>query len=252
MNEGTKGFLKKYGLWIVGGIAGLYLVYKYMGSSGSASSGSSSLASQYAATLNAQNQYSAQAGQYALQQNAQAMEYAQQTNQLNAQLAATQMQQEVAGIQAAGSTLSSVIGVQSALPTATINAAAAQNQQALSAAAQVASAGLSAVPGSVQGAAFALQAAQQPWDAVAQAVSSSGGAQAFNSMATSLGQSAGAAASSANASIQASNQQNAAILGTIGTVAGAVLGGPVGAGIGASLGGAVAPKSGYVPTGTFV
>ena len=175
-------FWKRYGLWIGVGLIAFYFIYKYLG----AGSSGSSTASQYAAMLNAQNAYSAQAGQYALQQNAQQMAYTEQTNQLNAQLQATQMQETVAGVQAAGQTISGIIGAESALPATAINAAAAQNEAALQSAAGVAAAGLSAVPGSVQGAAEAINATTQPWDAVAQAVVGSTGGQAWNSLASSL------------------------------------------------------------------
>jgi hypothetical protein len=217
LSEVTKNpVIRKYGIWIVGGLVAVYLAYKYI-FSGSASAGSSQASSQaqsYADYLNAANQYQTQ-------QAAIAAQATEQQNQLNAQLAVTQGDQTVAGVQAAGSALQEIITAQDQLPATIVNAATADSQTALMAAAQAASAGLSAVPGSIQGAAQAISATQQPWDALAQGLGN-GQAAAYNSLATSIDSSTAASSSAARASTSASvaaNQASANALNTIGTVA---------------------------------
>lgn len=209
--------IKKYGLWIVGGLAAVYLAYKYIGSGSSAATSAGTVSSatglddaQYAAYVQAQEAATSQ-------QNAAQLA----NNQLNAQLAATQGEQTVQETAAVGSTLSQVITAQDALPAAIVNAATADSQTALMAAASAASAGLSAVPGSIQASADAIAATEQPWDALAQSEGTSQSA-AFNSLATSVSNSTAAAASASGSSARASsaaNQSSNSMWSTIGTVA---------------------------------
>lgn len=211
LSEITKNpVIQKYGLWIVGGIVALYLVYKYV-LSGNASTSANSQAQSYANYLNAANQYQTQQDSI----NAQATS---QQNQLNAQLAATQGQQTVEGIGAAGTALSQIITAQDQLPAAIVNAATADSQTALVTAAQAASAGLSAVPGSIQASADAIAATEQPWDALAQG-ESNGQVAAYNSLATSINNSTAASASAASSSTNASIAANQAQAQTTGAVA---------------------------------
>lgn len=195
--------VRKYGLWILGGVVGLYLVYKYLGNSNAAP-----------ATAASASGFDPAYAQYAL---------ASQTEANNAAQAAavTNAQATVAETQAVGSTLSQVIQAQDVLPATVINAATADSQTALQGAAQVAAAGVSAVPGSIQASADAIAATEAPWSALAAGEGASTAA-AYNMLGTTASESVRAASSSAASSSSASvaaNQSSSNTASTIGTIA---------------------------------
>lgn len=148
--------LKRHWPYVLGGVAGLYLIYKYMGSS-STSSSTSTVDPNALAYAQGQSQLQAQTtlGMAQIQANSNAATAAQnlQSAQLAAQSNNATQQNEIAYNTALGSTASSVgnsiaqvIQAQSVLPAVAINSAMQENQTTLQASAATAIAGINAVP----------------------------------------------------------------------------------------------------------
>jgi len=146
--------LKKYWPWAAGGLVGIYIVYKYVGSSSTiATTTSSGLDPAALAYQSQQNQLQAQTSvamaQVQTQADAQTAAQNLAMSTLNAQSTVANMNAETAYNTALGSTASSVgssiaqvIQAQSLLPATAINAAMNNNQTALQASAATAIAGI--------------------------------------------------------------------------------------------------------------
>lgn len=221
--EHMKDWAKKHWVLIAAGIAAIYLVSKYFGSSSSASSGTSDAAT--VAGYNAQIAASNAAAQSTSDQ------YQLAQNTLAAQSEATTQQAQVANTTAIGSVIgqigsaiSSTIAAQSALPAAAINAVSINNQQALAGAATVAATGVVAVPGIMQAGANQIVASYAPVTAfgstlvgLSQSIASMGMG-AFNAVGSTATGGASAAASSAQTAANA-NANTSAQLGQLATTA---------------------------------
>jgi hypothetical protein len=207
--EHVKETLKKHWPLIAAGIAGVYILYTYMGSSSSASSSDDS----DAATLAAQQ---AAAAQTAATNTANDQAYALQSQQISAAATAQGQANEVSQTQAVGSAvgdigsaISSVIQSQSIIPAEAINAAGTSNQEALIGAASVAAEGIQSIPGAIQAATNSITASYTPLAILGQSLIGLNnnigglGTAAVNAVGQSVSSSAGSAASSAAASAQA-------------------------------------------------
>lgn len=220
--EEAKEFLKKHWPLVAGGVAAVYLLYTYMGSSSSASSSSD-------ASLAAANAAAAQAN---TANNTAAMQYQLQSQSLSNQATATAQAAEVSQTQAVGSAIGNIgtaiattIAAQSYLPAQAINAASTNNQAALLGAATVAAQGISSTPGAIQAAANAVTGAYAPLSIVGSSLIGLNdhigalGQSAVNAVGQSVSGSAGSAAQSAAASAQANAQATAAVAGTVSNTA---------------------------------
>lgn len=220
---------KKILPWALGGVV-LFLIVVYELKKGSSSAATD--ASIDPATGVPYAVETAQQGQYASANNesakiaiaAQAQQDASNiaTAQLNASINATQQQNEIQAVTAIGETISKIDSANAIIPATAINAATNQNQAALLAAAQVAAAADSAVPGVIQGAASVLAASNLPYASYGKAVANSGSVQAINSLGSNLAQSEQASAAVSTAATNAAaarTASNNATWSTIGTVA---------------------------------
>lgn len=219
--EEAKEFLKKHWPLVAGGVAAVYLLYTYMGSSSSASSGNASLAAANAAAAQANTA-----------NNAASMQYQLQSQSLSNQATATAQAAEVSQTQAVGSAIGNIgtaiattIAAQSYLPAQAINAASTNNQAALLGAATVAAQGISSTPGAIQAAANAVTGAYAPLSIVGSSLIGLNdhigalGQSAVNAVGQSVSGSAGSAAQSAAASAQANAQATGAIAGAVSNTA---------------------------------
>jgi hypothetical protein len=227
MDSATAEKLKKFSPWIIGGVVGLFVLYKYAGG-GSSGGGGADYSSYYAAQA---------------QQNAQGAQIALANRQLDAQIAATNAQNQTAQIGAVGSAASTIAGsiaqviqAQSYLPATAINASAAQNQAALMASAGVSAAAFGALPGMMDAMAKETLAGYSPLamygssliglqtgvNAVG-AAALNGVATSANSAVTSTANSASAAASANASAANSSNQSNASMFGSLAQLGGMAL-----------------------------
>jgi hypothetical protein len=206
--EEAKEFLKKHWPLVAGGVAAVYLLYTYMGSSSSASSGNAATTQASSANTSLQSQ------------------------SLNNQATATAQAAEVAQTQAVGSAIGSIgsaiattIAAQSYLPAQAINAASINNQSALMGAAMVAAQGLSSLPGDITAASNAVSASYIPLSIFGSTLIGLNdhigalGQSAVNAVGQSVAGSAGSAAQSAAASAQANAQATGAIAGAVSNTA---------------------------------
>lgn len=153
--------IKSHWPYVVGGLVGVYIIYKYTGASSTTTATSSGVDPNMLAYAAQQNQLQAQSSlanqQMQLQANAQQAAINLQNAQLQAQSNNATQRNEIAYNTALGSTASSignsiasVIQAQSALPAAAINAAMAENQTALQTSAATAIAGINANSSNIQ------------------------------------------------------------------------------------------------------
>jgi hypothetical protein len=233
--------VKKNGVIIVGALAGIYLVIKYMrGSSASAApSAGNGMASYLAASNQSQalaQQGNFQAAQLQLAANAQASQNQLQRDQLSAatnvaMAAAATAQTNAIGNTAGqiGSAISSIVQSQSLLPALAMNNVGAMNQQTLSSAARVAAATIASVPGALYAVGTVAQATAAPIAQYGRALNGFDttlaytGANAMNSIVGVSTPSVIAAANSASASAQANAQASAATMAALSNVATAAI-----------------------------
>jgi hypothetical protein len=185
---------------VLGGVVGLYVVSRFMGggSGGSDMSGYFAAQAQASAANNQVNaQLSAQSMQFAAQKYNTDLQYALESQKIEsaqniANLNGINAYNESIGNMAlkGASAAAEIVGAYLALPASAINAASAENQAALSAAAKVAATGIAATPANLSGAADLLQAAYKPLDYVGKIVSgfstnvSNANSNVINSMAS--------------------------------------------------------------------
>jgi hypothetical protein len=204
MNPATAEKLKKFSPWIIGGVVGLFVLYKYAG-------GGSSGGTDYAAYYAAQSAQNAQAGALQLQ-----------NKQLDAAIASQNMQNQTAQIGAVGSSaatiasgIAQVIAAQSILPAQAMNAASQSNQIALASAASVAGRSFDALPGMFSGIGDIIGAGYSPFGMYGaslvglQSGVNAAGAAAVNGVASSANSAVGATASAAQAASAANAQATA-------------------------------------------
>jgi len=228
--------IKKHGVIIVGALAGVYLVVKYMGGGASAApSAAGGMASYVAASNQSQalaQQGAFQSGQLQLATNAQASQVQLQRDQLAAatQVAmATADNAHTAAIGTAagqiGGAISSIIQAQSMLPALAMNDVTAANQMTLTSAAKVAAAGIASVPGALYAAGTLATATAAPIGQYAGALNGFDttlaytGANAMNSIVGVTTPSVYAASNAASASAQANAQATAATMAAVSSVA---------------------------------
>lgn len=219
--------LKKH--WIAASVAGIGILIIYRYSTGSSAAQQTSSENNMAAYYNAQAAMSAQNAQVQAQLQAQSMQYGLAEDQINAQLQISNNQAISQQAQATGSAIAGIISAQSQIPAMAINAATANNQTALQQAAQVAIAGINALPNAMQAQANQIVATSQQFNSY---LNATGQAQAsfnssmpilINSIAQSAAQQTSGVANAASTSANANAALGGAMWNTVGTVGMAAL-----------------------------
>lgn len=163
-----KVFIKDRWPWILGGLVGLYLVFKYMGGSSAASSGDGGMAAYLAAQSQGASQAAIANAQIQASKDQQAAANALARDQLNAQIGANNNATQVNFLQAQGQVAGQVAGAASTIvgalngpAIAAINSAAYENAAALAGAAGVAQSGYVAQASAIKSASGVVQSVAQ-------------------------------------------------------------------------------------------
>lgn len=169
--EDTKTLVKQYWPYIIGAIAGLYLILKFF-----PSSNSNSQATDYATLMAAQSQAAGQAAQIGLAQQSQSDQTALASKSLDVQSQATQIAGQASLAQSAAAGTSTILAALYAPAITAINASTAENAATVNAAAITAAAGFKSQSDIVVGTNNSLQAMAQAvntWSGVASALPAS-------------------------------------------------------------------------------
>lgn len=212
--------VKKHWPIVVGGVVGLYLLMKYRGGSSAAQQVDNT-----SAYLAQQANMANNAAQISAASNAQQLAAGVQMAQINAQagVAQTQANAQLAG--ATGQAVAGIISAQSMLPAQAINAAMADNQTALQAAAMVAVNANSMLPGAMNAQANQIVATSQQFNSY---LNAAGETQAsfnanmpllVNAVGTSAAVGTSSIAKSAANAAQANASSSGSMWSTVGTVA---------------------------------